>query len=174
MSQFFDPSASGCDSYFSFEEQLTFHQGKLPDSVPLGDAIILIFPNPGGKEELSVTVLEMLLSLGFESCNSTKQYIYGAISKLPFPGLDKGTSIEFLLAKSSSASEDSDLKKIVVCLLPKACSRNNTPAKSHAVGQLIKQHKSSSSTTIYLCPEDPERDGLAQALAVARQYPLYR
>ena len=89
----------------------------------------------------------------------------GVMDKLK-PGKDKGESAEFVVAKGSS------FNKFVFAKLPTAVSRNNTPARSHAVSGFVKGAKGGGNLTVVLVPSTADV-ALAQAIACARPFPLY-
>ena len=91
-----------------------------------------------------------------------------AAKKCPAPGADKGSCITFTVGGNS---EDT-LRTITLCRVPTALSRNNTPSKSHAVGNLVKANRGSGDLQIVLLPSNKEWI-TAQAVAAARQFPLY-
>lgn len=103
-------------------------------------------------------------------------------------GLSDSQDFELLktLASKTSAGADSasslehyfylgaerKLSKVVIIVLPTACSRHNTPARSHALAAAMKGHKGSDAVKIIVIPKSTDR-ALAQALAVGRQFPLF-
>lgn len=61
------------------------------------------------------------------------------------------------------------LKNILVAVLPSGSSRHNTPSRSHAVTQIVKNNKRSVATTVLLIPGE-KSNAFAQSIAVARAY----
>jgi hypothetical protein len=77
------------------------------------------------------------------------------------PCTDFGSTIEMFLLSGS----DSKLKRLVLGALPSAKSRSNTPARSHALGNLVKSSKGSGNVTVIVCPKDRDY-AFAQAISV--------
>jgi probable aminopeptidase NPEPL1 len=76
---------------------------------------------------------------------------------------DKAASIETYIAALDGPS------KVTLALLPSACSRHNTPSKSHAVSSVVKSNKGSKDLVVILIPSAPEHI-FAQAVAVGRNF----
>lgn len=94
-------------------------------------------------------------------------------------GKDSAGSVELHLLDSKG---NGDLYRIVLCVLPKAASRHNTPSRSHAVSSLVKQYcgGGGSSITIILhgyassLPPAEKKDIVfAQAIACGRGFPMF-
>ncbi len=83
-------------------------------------------------------------------------------------GSDSASSLEHYFYLGSERK----LSKVVIIVLPTACSRHNTPARSHALAAAMKGHKGSDPVKIVVVPKAADR-ALAQALAVGRQFPLF-
>ena len=82
------------------------------------------------------------------------------------PSKDKGQLSEFVVEKGSS------FYKFIFAKLPIAVSRNNTPARSHAVSDFVKRAKGPGNLTVLLAPATDDI-AFAQALACARPFSLY-
>jgi probable aminopeptidase NPEPL1 len=80
-------------------------------------------------------------------------------------------STEFLLQTNNDGLF---MKRFIIALLPKLvnCARHNTPSRSHAIASFVKNIKAKNNTMFYILPTFREH-ALAQACAVARQFPLY-
>jgi probable aminopeptidase NPEPL1 len=63
------------------------------------------------------------------------------------------------------------LAKVVLILLPAACSRHNAPSRCHALGAAMKGRKTPEGTIVYLVPSAADH-AYSQICAVGRQYPL--
>jgi probable aminopeptidase NPEPL1 len=63
-------------------------------------------------------------------------------------------------------------RKVTVAVLPTGASRHNTPSRSHAVTSIVKAHKSSDNMVVLLLPSSRDH-ALAQAIAIARPFPLF-
>ncbi len=87
------------------------------------------------------------------------------------PG-DEGGASSTLTTPTTPASGDR-LVRLVVCVLPEACSRHNTPTRAHALTALLSKHTPSEpEVTVVLALDDP-RHALAAACATARAYPSF-
>ena len=62
---------------------------------------------------------------------------------------------------------------LVVCLLPEACSRHNTPTRSYNITALLKKQMPSSATVGVICALDEPSHALAAACSVARSLPIF-
>lgn len=82
------------------------------------------------------------------------------------PSKDAHGSFECLVPGEGGA-----LRRLVVAILPTACSRNNSPAMPHAVAAVVRAHKGKGPLAVCLLSA-PEH-ALPQALAVARCFPTY-
>jgi probable aminopeptidase NPEPL1 len=80
---------------------------------------------------------------------------------------DSATSVEFMFLNN-----DSSTRRFVIVLLPTACSRHNSPSKSHALTQSIKGCKGSGNVFVLLLALSSQL-AFAQACAISRQFPLY-
>lgn len=78
-------------------------------------------------------------------------------------GQDSGDTITFCVKSGA------DLKKITLGVLPTACSRMNSPAKPHALSELVKSNK---ANVIVLVPASADHV-FAQVCAVARNFPSF-
>ncbi len=101
------------------------------------------------------------------STDADKTMAIAALTKCPKPGNDKGSSITFTVP-----SDNNSIRNITLCLVPTACSRNNTPSKSHSVGQLIKSNRGNGDITIVLLPSNDDWI-TPQAVQAVKQFPLY-
>mmetsp|Transcript_402 Transcript_402/g.443 ORF Transcript_402/g.443 Transcript_402/m.443 type:complete len:517 (+) Transcript_402:123-1673(+) len=108
----------------------------------------------------------VLRIIGFSDEAQLQQFV--ALEKKVSPGTDAASTVESFFF----TGEGKNLTKIVISVLPTACSRHNTPARSHAVGNVVKAHKSSENTIVIVVPSSEDR-AYAQAVAVGRQFPLF-
>lgn len=83
-------------------------------------------------------------------------------------GSDSASALEHYF----KCGPENTLTKVVVVVLPTGCSRHNTPARSHALAAAMKGQKGSDNVKVILTPKASDR-ALAQAYAVARQFPLF-
>lgn len=67
--------------------------------------------------------------------------------------------------------QDAKLIKITLAVTPNGSSRHNTPSRSHAIAAMIKASKGTDNLLVVLLTQ--KEYFYAQALAVARQFPLY-
>jgi probable aminopeptidase NPEPL1 len=86
------------------------------------------------------------------------------------PGADKGSSFSCIMLGETESDEDAF--SFTVCMLPTACSRNNTPSRAHSVGAFVKSHRGSGDVRVVLVTHDRSYI-VAQALSVAREFPHY-
>jgi probable aminopeptidase NPEPL1 len=91
-----------------------------------------------------------------------------ALDKKVNPGSDAAASVETFLFTGS----ERNLTKVVVIVLPTACSRHNSPARSHALTAAVKANKGSENTLFVLAPS-AESHAYAQIIAIGRQYPTF-
>lgn len=67
----------------------------------------------------------------------------------------------------------SNIRRIVLAVLPKASSRHNAPSRCHAVADIVKANKGGSENLcIFIIPAKREH-AFAQSCAAARPFPLY-
>ena len=67
----------------------------------------------------------------------------------------------------------SDVGRVVVGVLPEACSRHNSPARPHAFADLVRKQANRDGKLAILACLDGASDALATANAVAQALPLY-
>lgn len=123
--------------------------------------LFVVEPNFDGGELTANSELVKYMSLSSDSLALASS----AFSKLK-PGKDSGDSAEFTIANGE------DFVRYVFAKLPTAVSRNNTPARSHAVSGFVKSAHKGGSLTVLLAPST-EDIAFAQALAVTRVFPIY-
>jgi len=85
------------------------------------------------------------------------------------PSRDFPSSSELWLAKTEQTSKP---RRVVLCALPTDCSRHNSPAKPHAITQLVNANKGSGSLVVLLIVDDASH-AFAAGCAVARPFHLF-
>jgi probable aminopeptidase NPEPL1 len=72
-----------------------------------------------------------------------------------------------------SPVDSAAIRRVILAVLPKACSRHNAPSRCHAVTDIVKAHKSGSENLcIFIIPAKREH-AFAQSCAAARPFSLY-
>lgn len=103
-------------------------------------------------------------SLGLD-LPEVRPFLIEALSRAA-PSKDAYGSFECLVP-----AEGGTLRRLVVAILPTACSRNNSPAMPHAVAGIVRAHKGKGPLAIVLLSGPAH--ALPQALAVSRCFPTY-
>ena len=127
--------------------------------------VFLVFDELAQLSNLDVTS-SVVKMLGF-SDDSSVDVLKALASKIT-PTNDAVASLESFFFCGANR----ELTRFVVMVLPLACSRHNSPARSHALTTAVKGAKGSDNTTVVLFPKENNR-AFAQACAVGRQYPLF-
>ena len=145
-----------------FFEQYVIEFHALPGAVPEVSETCLLVVAPDFDSSSLDASSELVKYMGLQGSVSLARNV---MEKLK-PSKDKGDSAEFMVEKGSS------VYKFVFAKLPIAVSRNNTPARSHAVSDFVKKAKGSGDLTVLLVPATDDI-AFAQAIACARPFPLY-
>ena len=115
------------------------------------------------RETLTAAVDTLGLDVG------SKAFLKAVCADRVKQATDTPSSVEVYV---QGASVSATPRRVVLALLPTAASRHNTPSRSHAVGAVVKSHKGKKDVIIMLAPSNDEYLH-AQAVAVARQFPMY-
>lgn len=105
------------------------------------------------------------------------QLVQSVAKKCARSGADKGSSITCMLPCYEGSTTVSPIagavRSLTLCMLPTACSRNNTPSLAHSVTLAVKAARGSGDLRVVLLPSNPKEMAVAQAVAVARAFPMY-
>jgi probable aminopeptidase NPEPL1 len=154
-------------SFFSLSE---FESNKSVNaSANTEDIICVIDSSPQAFFENVASNSAACCALGLDSQSNLKM-AQSAAKKCAAPGKDKGSSITCMLIVDA---EQGTARSFTICCLPTACSRNNTPSKAHAVTTAVKASRGSGNLRIVILPSNPAATATAQAIAVARAFPIY-
>ena len=131
--------------------------------------LILVFDEIETLKNLSADSSATLLRF---SEISSYEVLRSLASKVT-PANDSSSAVEtFLYRGDGTNAEDRVLTRVVVIVQPLACSRHNSPARTHALTAAIKGHKGTDNTTIVLFPKENSR-AYGQSLAIGRTFPLF-
>ena len=144
---------------------LRFHAINESFKETAGKQGILIALEAKALQSLTATSPE-ILALGLDGQTSLP-YIHAAAERLS-PGKDSPATQELLIPTSQAS-----FFRLVVCLLPTFCSRNNSPSLCHSVSSVIKSNKGSGDLVIVLHTSGKSDLAFAQALAVSRCFPTF-
>lgn len=128
------------------------------------DAIrtVIVVDDPAGFQALSVdSTFSKVVGLSDSQDFDLLKTLASKVSA----GSDSASTLEHYFSLGSERK----LSKVVIIVLPTACSRHNTPARSHALAAAMKGHKGSDALKVIVVPKSTDR-ALAQALAVGRQF----
>lgn len=112
---------------------------------------------------------------GFNWLTAEQRAIYDLSVNELSAGKDNSASTELVFAHQTTKK----LVKIVLAILPTACSRHNTPSRSHAVTGIVKASKGDATENLVVILSDYDngescKDVLyAQAVAVGRAFPTF-
>lgn len=144
---------------FFEQEDVNFHDMSTAPGVR-DTVLFVVEPNFDGAELTGDSELVKYMGLGDSAALAT-----AAFNKLK-PGKDNGDSAEFTIAKGDA------FVRYVFAKLPTAVSRNNTPARSHAVSGFVKSARKGGDLTVILAPSTDDI-AFAQAIAAVRPFPIY-
>jgi probable aminopeptidase NPEPL1 len=85
---------------------------------------------------------------------------------------DEGGAASTLLPVDAGAAAATP-KRLVVCVLPEACSRHNSPARPHAIAALLGKQTPNVPVVSLLLVLDTAEHAFAAGCAVARAWPVY-
>jgi probable aminopeptidase NPEPL1 len=144
-----------------------YAQDKAPEGVT--PRLVLVFDEIDTLTNLSVEQVSPL----FRFSDMSSYELLKSLSAKLSPGADSASSIETCLFRGNSANaEERVLSRVSVIVLPLACSRHNSPARTHALAAAVKGVKSTENTTIVVFPKDNSR-AFAQAIAAGRAFSSY-
>eukprot|EP01039_Chlorochromonas_danica_P004816 gene4816-5280_t len=124
--------------------------------------VIVVLDSPNLLPSLEEAEVRKILALGQESDFKTLQAVAANLSQAS----DAATKAD------CHFSAEKEVLRYSVVLLPAACSRHNTPSRSHALAAAVRDIKSSKNTIVLLLVEN-EQVAFAQGLAVGRQFPVF-
>lgn len=124
--------------------------------------VIVVLDSPNLLPSLEEAEVRKILALGQESDFKTLQTVAANLSQAS----DAATKAD------CHFSAEKEVLRYSLVMLPAACSRHNTPSRSHALAAAIKDAKSTKNTIVLLLVEN-EQVAFAQGLAVGRQFPVF-
>jgi probable aminopeptidase NPEPL1 len=77
-------------------------------------------------------------------------------------------------AGSTWAGEGDTARRVVACALPEVISRHNSPARPHAVAQLVRKHTPSGQDAVVVLALDEGAHAFAAGCAASRAFPIYQ
>ena len=143
---------------FFEQEEINFHNITMAPEVQ--ETVLFVMEPNFDSTEMTGDLVDYM------GLKDSAALVSNAFNKLK-PGKDSGDSAEFTIAKGAST-----LVRYVFAKLPTAVSRNNTPARSHAVSSFVKSARKGGNLTVVLAPST-EDIAFAQALAAVRPFPVY-
>jgi probable aminopeptidase NPEPL1 len=140
---------------------------KAPQS--LHPRLIVVFDEIEALKNLSTEAVSGLLRFSDASSYDLLRSLAAKVT----PANDSASAVETFLYRGESTNvEERVLTRVVVIVQPLACSRHNSPARTHALTASVKGHKGTDNTTVIIFPKDNSR-AYGQSLAVGRTFPLF-